>query len=72
MYPASVTETHFVFGGMHIDVYPGLGHLQKQHKYRVATVKHDVTVGLADGVPDQLVTYRPAVDIKVLHVRLAA
>ena len=72
MHSPAVAEPDLVLGGVHIDVDLGRVELQVEHKCGVAAVVEHVAVGLLHGVGHQPVADDPAVDKKVLQVRLAA
>lgn len=72
MHHAPITEAHFVFGGVHVDVHHRRVDLEEQHKRRVPPIEQHIAVRLAHRMGYQLVAHCTAVHKKVLQVRLAA
>ncbi len=72
MYAATVTESDFMLGGMHVDINACGIKFKKQHKSRVTSMEQHVAVGLPNGVRYQLVPNHPAIYKKVLQIRLAS
>ena len=66
----AIPEAHFMLGGVHIHIHSGRVHFQVQHEGRVTVVVEYIPVGLAHGVGHQLVANNPAVDEKILKIRL--
>ena len=72
MHASALPETHLMFSRMRIDVHRGRVEFEKQHiGWMPAMVKH-IMVGLAYGVSHQFVTNHATIDVKILHVSLAA
>src|SRR5690625_5651064 len=72
VYPMVIPKAHLVLGGMHVHIHGRRVHFQIQNKGWVTAVVEHVLIRFAHRVPHQSVFYRPAVDVKVLQIRLAA
>ena len=68
---APVTETHFVFGRVHIDVDRCRIDLEKQREGRVPTVEQHVAISLTYRMGHQFVAHCSAVYEEILQVSLA-
>ena len=68
MHTAGFAKPHFVFGRMDIDVHGFFVHFEVQDEHRVSTMKHHITIGLANGMAHQFIPNRSAVDIKKLLI----
>jgi hypothetical protein len=66
----AVAEADFQLCGMDVDVHRTGVDLQEQQVGRMAPVVQDIGVGLANGVGDDAVAHRPAIDKEVLQVGL--
>lgn len=71
MHHAPITEAHFVFGRVHVDVHHRWVDLKEQHKCRVPPVEQHIAIRLAHRVGYQFVAHCAAVHKEVLQVRLA-
>ncbi|KNB30708.1 hypothetical protein ACH55_09080 [Salmonella enterica subsp. enterica serovar Typhimurium] len=62
-------KTHFVLGGMNIDIHLMRVNLQIQHKRRLLVRAQFIFTGLANGMVDQAVAHHAAIHITVLDLR---
>ena len=63
MHDGLLAEAHFVLGGVDIDIHLAGGELDKERHDRIAAPVDDAAVGLHDGVLDDLVADKAAVDV---------
>ena len=69
MYPPAVAEPDFRLGRVHVHVHVPRRHLQQQRRGRVPARLRQPAVRLAQGVLDEPVADRPAVEVEVLVFR---
>ncbi len=69
---APVTETHFVFGRVDVDVYRCGIDLEKQREGRVPAIEQHVAISLTNRMGYQFVAHCSAVYEEILQVRLTA
>lgn len=68
MHAAPITETDFGLGRMHIDVDTFRWQFKEQHIGRMAFVVQHIAIRLANGVVEQFVAHKAAVDEQVLRI----
>ena len=69
---ARVTETHFGFRRMHIDVDTRWIQIKKQYVGRLARAMQDIGPGLSRGMGKQFVTHEATIDEEILFVTTGA
>src|SRR5210317_1546424 len=67
---STISKSHFVFSRVHVHVDQGRINLKIEHKGRMTTMVQHVTIGLLNGVGDQLIANDSTIDEKVLKIRL--
>jgi hypothetical protein len=55
-------KPHFVFGGMHIDIHLIIGNLHENHSNRKLPLDQALGVSLKEGMLNNTVPHKPAVD----------
>ena len=72
MNPATVTKTHLVLGGMHIDIHASRIQFKEQDKCRMPTMEQHVTIGLTNSMGHQLVPDDTTIHKKILQISLTS
>ena len=70
MHHATVTEAHFMLGGMNIDIQRCRFQFQMQHQHRMAALGEDILIRLPYCMGESPIPHRPAIDEEVLLIRL--
>ena len=72
MHCPALAKTYFMLARMSVDINSRWLDFEEQHIGRMATVKQHILIGLANRMGDDLITHDAAIDVKILHIGLAA
>ena len=63
-----IAKPYFDLGGMHVHIHCFRFHLQEEYESRMPVQMEYVLIGCAQGMRDELIAYKAAIDIEILSV----